>query len=62
MNVSDFINGGKFPSCQHVIVMARQKNGLVPMGGGTPESMVKRFGDEEIKYSFVYESMLKIEI
>lgn len=62
MKIKTLIKGGNFSEYQHFVVMTREEYGVVPVGGGKPSSVSKRFGDEKIKHISVYENMVRIEV
>lgn len=62
MDIKTFLEGGKFSEFQHIVILSRDAGGIFSRGGGSPSSVISRFGDKEIKFSSVYETMLRIEV
>ena len=62
MKIKTLIKGGNFSEYQHFVVMTRETCGVIPVGGGKPSSISRRFGDEKIKHISVYENIVRIEV
>ena len=62
MDVRKFIAGGKFSEYQHFVIMTRDRCGMIPMGGGYPQDIVRRFGDEKIIHVSIYENIVRVEV
>lgn len=62
MKIKTMINGCNFSEYQHLVVMTKGQLGIVPMGGGHPEDVSKKYGSYKIKHVSVYENIVRIEV
>lgn len=46
----------------HVIVRARDFEGVRPIGGGTARDMISRYGQLQVTRSFVVDNMLYVDV
>lgn len=62
MKIKTLIKGGNFSEYQHFVVLKRKANRILPVGGGYPDKVCDRFGDQKIRHVSVYENIVRIEI
>lgn len=57
MTVADLLKEMNLLYC-HCCIREKTSTGMVPIGGGSVESVIKRFGHLEVKSSIIVENIL----
>lgn len=57
MTVEEVLNGLNFKYC-HCVIKRKENIDIVPLGGGSPDNVINRFGSLQVKESVIVDNVL----